>query len=177
VAELGLGSALTPTGRAVRGERSAAAVAEPCARPIRLPALVTVHGDTPSTPGRLRWFTFRVSDTTRRARGPSLRTIGAGPFCRLIVSEETQRRYQSENLLVMTRRSPVVQSPIRLALHCARQPGSRSRTDHRSRWAGPRTRRRSERRRGSAQAGPVTSPPPGRGVRIQAGRARHPCAA
>src|SRR5262249_9265270 len=37
--------------------------------------------------------------------------------------EETQRRYQSENLLVMTRRSPVVQSPIRLAswiVHAAR---------------------------------------------------------
>src|SRR5262249_25076501 len=80
VAELRVGGAVRAALGTARCQRPATATGEPSLRRVRFPTLVTVHGDTPSTPGRLRWFTFRASDTTRRARGPSLRTIGNGPF-------------------------------------------------------------------------------------------------
>src|SRR5262249_45885995 len=50
VAELRVGSALTPARRAAWCERLAAAVAEPGLRPVRSPATGAVHGDMASTP-------------------------------------------------------------------------------------------------------------------------------
>src|SRR5262249_49340606 len=106
VAELGLGSGLTPTRRAARCERPPATVAEPCTRPVRCPTLRTVHGDRASTPGRLRCFTFRASDTTRAGAWPQPADDRERAVCRLIVNQET---HGDENLLVMARRSLVFQ--------------------------------------------------------------------
>src|SRR5262249_58560342 len=78
VAELRVGCAVRAALGTARCQRPATATAEPSLRPVRFPTLVTVHGDTPSTPGRRRWFTFRVSDTTMRTPGRSPRTTRDG---------------------------------------------------------------------------------------------------
>src|SRR5262249_25054280 len=70
VAELGLGSTLTPTRRAARCERPAAAVAEPCTRPVRFPTVRARHGETPSTPAspRARFTSVECTTSPPRAR-------------------------------------------------------------------------------------------------------------
>src|SRR5262249_50003628 len=115
VAELRVGCAVRAALGTARCQRPATATAEPSLRPVRFPTLVTVHGDTPSTPGRRRWFTFRVSDTTMRTPSRSLRTTGDGHAA---VSSPRKKHSTDVNLrrgFVVTRRFRVVQSPVRPA--------------------------------------------------------------